>query len=100
MSNIVKQYNSTGFSFNASIIGHGFGGALASFAAIDIQNQYKSIFVSLITYGQPRVGDANFASYIVRSVNRTERNVHSSDIVPHFPIQNGGFSHFNMEYWY
>lgn len=67
----MKNYNESGLSFNMSIIGHGFGGAMATFAATDIGTQYKSIYTSLITYGQPRVGDSNFASFVVRSLNRT-----------------------------
>ena len=59
-----------------------------------------NLYVSLKTYGQPRVGNANFAKFVNQMTDRTERVVHYADIVPHLPAQSYGFQHYNMEYWY
>lgn len=41
--------------------------------------------VQLMTFGQPRVGNAVFASYFAKYVPNTIRLVHGHDIVPHLP---------------
>lgn len=67
----IKNYNSSQVIFNVSFIGHGFGGALATFAALSFESNSKNIFNSLITYGQPRIGDSKFASFLVQTLNKT-----------------------------
>jgi predicted lipase len=50
------------------VTGHSLGGALAAIAAVHIFHEvlagkdYKKL--SLLTLGEPRVGDASFAKYI------------------------------------
>jgi hypothetical protein len=41
--------------------------------------------VQLMTFGQPRVGNAAFASYFAKYVPNTIRVTHGHDIVPHLP---------------
>jgi hypothetical protein len=38
-----------------------------------------------MTFGQPRVGNAAFASYFAEYVPKTIRVTHERDIVPHLP---------------
>lgn len=38
-----------------------------------------------MTFGQPRIGNAAFASYYSRMVPNTFRITHERDIVPHLP---------------
>lgn len=41
--------------------------------------------IQVMTFGQPRVGNAAFASYYSRHVPNTIRVVNEHDIVPHLP---------------
>jgi hypothetical protein len=41
--------------------------------------------VQLMTFGQPRVGNAAFASYFAKYVPNTIRITNGQDIVPHLP---------------
>jgi len=45
------------------ITGHSMGGAMASFCAFDLVVNYGLDGVKLMTFGQPRIGNAAFASY-------------------------------------
>ncbi|CAI5451203.1 unnamed protein product [Caenorhabditis angaria] len=67
--------------------GHSLGGALASLAAVksvrlgflDGEN------VKLVTFGQPRVGNYDYARNFDNLVPNSFRVVHRRDIVPHLP---------------
>lgn len=61
------------------------GGALASFCALDLAITHGGNNVYLMTFGQPRVGNAAFASYFTKYVPNTIRVTHEHDIVPHLP---------------
>lgn len=41
--------------------------------------------VKLMTFGQPRIGNAVFATYFIEQVPDTIRVTHAHDIVPHLP---------------
>lgn len=41
--------------------------------------------VHLMTFGQPRIGNAAFASYFSKFVPNAVRVTHENDIVPHLP---------------
>uniref|UniRef100_A0A1I7YIJ9 Lipase_3 domain-containing protein n=1 Tax=Steinernema glaseri TaxID=37863 RepID=A0A1I7YIJ9_9BILA len=67
--------------------GYSLGGALASLSAakavkLGLRPPY---FVSLVTFGQPRVGNSIFANNHNRLVPNSYRIVHNADIVPHLP---------------
>jgi len=81
------------------VTGHSLGGALAIFCAADlIQNNFK--VSKMINYGEPRVGDANFATYFKSlSIGTKNRVVNQKDIVPHLPAQIMGFHHIPTEIW-
>ena len=49
------------------------------------QMKLGSDSVQLMTFGQPRVGNAAFASYFSKYVPNTIRVTHEHDIVPHLP---------------
>lgn len=73
------------------VTGHSMGGALGSLLAItskfDDDILWKNPESSLITFGQPRVGDKNYAKKHdqVLSPNRKLRIVMDRDPVPHIP---------------
>lgn len=52
------------------------------------------------TYGQPRVGNANFAAFLQSRIPEVFRVVNYADMVPHVPPSAFGFQHGGKEYWY
>lgn len=80
------------------VTGHSLGGALATLAVGDLKETFGNI-ASLLTFGQPRVGNKEFAAYFA-SVIVANRVVHYADIVPHIPPSSFGFSHQGNEIWY
>ncbi|XP_024532393.1 uncharacterized protein LOC112346842 [Selaginella moellendorffii] len=95
------------------ITGHSLGGALATlFTAMLFYNREENrVFYSteddvarrlaaLYTFGQPRVGDKSFASFMDTSLNKPTmryfRVVYNNDMVARVPFDNSlfGFKHF------
>ncbi|KAL4510135.1 hypothetical protein ABPG72_010328 [Tetrahymena utriculariae] len=82
-----------------SVIGHSLGGALAILGAIDIHLSVKAVdFV--YTFGQPRVGNKEFAAFFDLNIANSYRLIHDRDLVPHLPLQSQGFYHQGTEVWY
>ncbi|KAI8081737.1 lipase [Halteromyces radiatus] len=98
VSNLVSQYPDYGIQYT----GHSLGAAQAVLGAMDAYQRIKQISSSNLkihTYGEPRVGNKQFAAY-VKSTNVSKvRAVHASDLVPHLPPMNMGFLHSGTEYW-
>jgi triacylglycerol lipase len=68
------------------ITGHSLGGALALLAAAVLRFEAKLEIAGLYTYGQPRVGDAEFCKALDQALDgRFFRYVNDQDIVPHVP---------------
>nr|KAJ0204325.1 hypothetical protein LSAT_V11C500278320 [Lactuca sativa] len=59
------------------VTGHSMGGAMAAFCGLDL---------AVMTFGQPRIGNAAFASYYSEVVPNTFRVTHEHDLVPHLPL--------------
>lgn len=78
------------------------GGAIATIAAIDYQSVYGSPeSISIVTLGQPRIGNKEFALWAA-SINFkfTRRIVNYNDLVPHLPWRVLGFQHIPIpEVW-
>ncbi|CAN6289453.1 unnamed protein product [Urochloa humidicola] len=86
------------------VTGHSMGGAIASFCALDLAISFGSDNVHLMTFGQPRVGNAAFASYFAKYMPNTIRMTHERDIVPHLPpyfffLPQLTYQHFPREVW-
>lgn len=82
------------------VTGYSLGSALATIAALDIHNLFGHVD-QLYTYGEPRVGNEAFASYITSSLPERWRVIHYADIVPHVPPQLPiPYAHFAYEIWY
>lgn len=95
-----KKYGDIGII----VTGHSMGGAMAAFCALDLAIKLGSDNVQLMTFGQPRVGNAVFASYFAKYVPNTIRLVHGHDIVPHLPpyfsfLSKLTYHHFPREVW-
>ncbi|PWZ18123.1 Succinate dehydrogenase subunit 4, mitochondrial [Zea mays] len=67
------------------VTGHSMGGAMASFCALDLIVNVGFKDVSLMTFGQPRIGNAIFASNFKRYLPNAIRLTNAHDIVPHLP---------------
>ncbi|ONM34741.1 alpha/beta-Hydrolases superfamily protein [Zea mays] len=86
------------------ITGHSMGGAMASFCALDLVVNYGLDGVNLMTFGQPRIGNAAFASYFKTYLPQAIRVTHAHDIVPHLPpyfsfFPQKTYHHFPREVW-
>ncbi|KAJ6722064.1 ALPHA/BETA-HYDROLASES SUPERFAMILY PROTEIN [Salix viminalis] len=70
---------------NIMVTGHSMGGAMAAFCGLDLVVNTEAKNVQVMTFGQPRVGNAAFASYYSQLVPNTIRVTNEHDIVPHLP---------------
>ena len=74
-----------------TILGHSYGGALASLLALDIaKGNLRKLFdpsrVELITFGSPRVGNAAYAEAMNKAKwHNLVRLVHTTDVFVHLP---------------
>merc|ERR1711924_552055 len=69
----------------AYVVGHGLGGALATLTAYEIATLYR-YDVRCITFGCPRIGDAEFAKAYAAAVPSTIRFVNKADSLPRTPV--------------
>ncbi|KAI8837530.1 Alpha/Beta hydrolase protein [Chytridium lagenaria] len=86
------------------ITGHSLGGALATLAAVDLRqtlNESLPAFrIKLLTFGQPRVGNAKWAEWVDSlSFDYSMRVVNQDDLTPHLPPSFAGFKHCPDEIW-
>lgn len=79
--------------------GHSLGAALSILATMEI-GVPLSIPVTCYNFGDPRVGNTNFAQYFNEHVPTTYRIVNQHDIVPHLPPKDFGFWHIATEVWW
>ncbi|XXX80736.1 lipase family protein [Sorangium sp. So ce134] len=86
------------------ITGHSLGGALAVLTAALIYRDAESAPIrsrlrAIYTYGQPMVGNEDFANEFQNSIGRRLfRHVHGRDLVPSLPSRSAGdFKHFGTE---
>ncbi|WZZ22068.1 hypothetical protein YC2023_123455 [Brassica napus] len=94
---------SYGANINIIVTGHSMGGAMAAFCGLDLVNEGEEN-VQVMTFGQPRVGNAAFASYYSLLVPNTFRITHEHDMVPHLPpyyhiFPQKTYHHFPTEVW-
>lgn len=104
ITNAVRKARKLHGHSDVIVTGHSMGGALASFCALDLAMSFGSNNVHLMTFGQPRVGNAAFASYFAQYVPYTVRMTHERDIVPHLPpyfffLPKLTYKHFPREVW-
>ncbi|URE38300.1 lipase precursor, partial [Musa troglodytarum] len=91
-------------AYHYTTLRHSMGGALASFCALDLTINHGIEDIQLVTFGQPRIGNAAFSNYFIRHVPHTVRVTHANDIVPHLPpyysrFQRKTYHHFAREVW-
>jgi hypothetical protein len=85
------------------VTGHSLGGALAVLCTAMLHRTEPALFANLrgvYTYGQPMVGDGDFAATCEPFAARTFRHVYHSDLVPRLPPRwtTDACAHFGTEY--
>jgi hypothetical protein len=78
--------------YSVVITGHSYGAACGQLLAMELVK--KGINVKVYNYGQPRVGDPNYALFVNTKITEYYRATHNKDIVPHVPpIEGFGYQH-------
>lgn len=96
--NVLSSVSSTGAT-KVVFVGHSLGGALATFAALEI-GPTLPVTYGAYTFGSPRVGNSAFVGYYQSVVPSTFRVTNQADIVPHILIEDAGWQHVAQEIWY
>uniref|UniRef100_A0A6B2LDZ5 Fungal lipase-type domain-containing protein n=1 Tax=Arcella intermedia TaxID=1963864 RepID=A0A6B2LDZ5_9EUKA len=83
-----------------AFVGHSLGAAVTTLAFMDIVYRHKITQPTPVIYnfGQPRVGNAAWVSW-VRSFGNATRLVQAADIVPHLPPVDFDYRHMATEVW-
>ncbi|KAG9285047.1 hypothetical protein G9A89_009858 [Geosiphon pyriformis] len=90
--------------------GHGIGGVYAVLASlllrfeipqlIPSKSGWPFVYLRTVTFGQPRIGDTNFALLVNSLLGESVYRVtHTKDFVSHYPRIEQGYKHHESEYW-
>ncbi|CAJ0593715.1 unnamed protein product [Cylicocyclus nassatus] len=85
---VLRKLQATYPDYQIMFTGHSLGGALASLASTVFAHRHPALQskIHLITYGQPRVGNFDYAQAHSRLVPKSWRIVHKYDLVAHLPL--------------
>jgi len=97
---LVKSYRAQYPDFPIMVTGHSLGGALAVHAALDLKMALGLSTMDVYTFGQPRVGNAEFQKFYVDNTAPNYRVTHYKDPVPHLPFNDWSFVHQPTEVFY
>jgi hypothetical protein len=79
-------------SYSVVVTGHSYGASVGQLLTMELVK--NGVKVKLYNYGQPRVGDANYAAFVNTKITEYYRTTHNKDIVPHVPPMEGfGYLH-------
>lgn len=96
--NAIKAARAANPTYKVIISGHSLGGAVGTIAAADLRSQ--GIPLDLYTYGSPRVGNKEFATFVSSQRGITARITKTQDPVPRLPpLVLTPFRHTTPEYW-
>jgi hypothetical protein len=86
------------------VTGHSLGGTMAVYAALDVIRTLGLPVDTLITFGQPRMGNAAFRDFVHATTTRSScayfRVTHHRDPIVHLPGVLLGFHHAGQEIFY
>lgn len=78
--------------YSVIMTGHSYGAATTELLGMELER--FGIDVEIYNYGQPRVGDENYAGFVNTVIENYWRFTHNRDIVPHLPPTAGlGYLH-------
>lgn len=102
--NAVERAKAIYGDLKVMVTGHSMGGAMAAFCGLDLTVNLGIQNVQVMTFGQPRIGNAAFASCYTQLVPNTIRVTNDHDIVPHLPpyysyFPQKTYHHFAREVW-
>jgi hypothetical protein len=79
-------------NYSVVVTGHSYAASVGQLLTMELIK--NGINVKLYNYGQPRVGDANYAAFVNTQITEYYRATHNKDIVPHVPPIDGlGYLH-------
>ncbi|CAE6478997.1 hypothetical protein ACGC1H_003938 [Rhizoctonia solani] len=94
----VKKVMAERSSSKVTLIGHSLGGALATLDALYLKLALPSTTtIKAVTYGQPRVGNQEFANLIDQKLTDFSRITNIEDVIPIVPGRFLGYRHFSGE---
>ncbi|KAF8677549.1 Alpha beta-hydrolase [Rhizoctonia solani] len=93
----VKKALATYPGATVATVGHSLGGAISLLDAVYLKRQISGIKLKVVTYGQPRVGNSAFASWVDANLSDISRITNEKDIVPIVPGRGLGFAHSSGE---
>ncbi|KAJ1306650.1 hypothetical protein OPQ81_007645 [Rhizoctonia solani] len=95
--NAVKKALAAHPGATVTTVGHSLGGAISLLDAVYFKTQISGVKLKVVTYGQPRVGNPAFASYVDANLPDVSRINNEKDIVPIVPGRGLGFAHASGE---
>ncbi|KAG9120249.1 hypothetical protein FRC07_004332 [Ceratobasidium sp. 392] len=91
---LVKKVISERGATKVTTTGHSLGGALATLDALYLKlNLPSNIAIKAVTYGQPRVGNQDFANFLEQKVPDFSRITNLKDLIPIVPGRGLGYHH-------
>lgn len=88
----VKMLKTKYLGYDVVVTGHSYAASTGQLLAMELVK--SGINVKLYNYGQPRVGDPKYASFVNSKLDEYFRTTHNRDIVPHVPpIEGFGYLH-------
>lgn len=79
-------------TYTVIITGHSYGASTAQLIGMELEK--AGINVEIYNYGQPRVGESNYAGFVNTVIQDYWRFTHDKDVVPHVPPSAGlGYLH-------
>lgn len=85
LNRLVNFFQGRGEEVSLTITGHSLGGALSLLNAYEAANTFPNLFISVISFGAPRVGNIFFKEKLSQLGVKTLRVVVKEDIVPQLP---------------
>ena len=92
----VKRLKALYPTYSVKTTGHSLGGALAQMTAMMLIK--NGIPTTMINFGQPRVGDKDYAAYSNSVFPNQYRHVHHQDMVPHNPTSGLPYYYWHTAY--
>lgn len=83
----VKLLKKINPSYDIIVTGHSYGASCSQLLAMELF--HEGLNVKIYNYGQPRVGDQKYATFVNTKITEYFRTVHDKDIVPHVPPTEG-----------